>query len=79
MNSDQPTQPPASNPAGRFTSLSRVVCIVALAATIGVMYWVIYNNTVSGPPQLLAVGGILLAGILVIAAGAHFSDGRHRK
>ncbi len=53
--------------------------MVALATTIGVMYWVIYNANLDGPKILLAAGGVLMTGVLVIAAGAHFTDGRHRK
>ena len=79
MPSDQPTPPAKTNTGLRFPNLSRVLCIVALAATIGVMYWVIYNDSLIGTTKLLAEAGVLLAGVLVIAAGAHFSDGRHKK
>jgi len=71
MNSPTPKPP--------FTTPSRILCILALAATAGAMYWVITSDAFEGTKKLLAAGGVLLAGILVIAAGAHFADGRHRR
>ncbi len=62
-----------------FTTPSRILCILALAATAGGMYWVIVTDKLEGTMKLLAAGGVLVAGLLLIAAGAHFSDGRHKR
>jgi hypothetical protein len=76
-----PSNPPPATPNPRppFTSLSRILCTIAISVTIVAMYCVIKSDAMDGRKKLLAVGGVLLAGILVISAGAHFSDGRHRK
>jgi len=71
MNSS-PQKPP-------FTTLSRILCILALIVTAGAMYWVVNTDTLDGTKKLLAGGGVLIAGLLVIATGAHFTDGRHHK
>jgi hypothetical protein len=55
------------NPRPPFTTLSRILCILALLVTAAAMYWVMQNDTIEGTKKLLAMGG------------AHFSDGRHRK
>jgi hypothetical protein len=68
----RPSKPP-------FTTLSRVLCVFALAATGGAMYGVLATDKMGAQMKLLACGGVLLVGILVIAAGAHFTDGRHRR
>jgi hypothetical protein len=78
MPSPEPNQlmPPNTRPG--FTTLSRVLGVLALAATAAAMYWVINNDSLDGPKKLLAAGGVLTAGVLLIAAGAHFCDGKHR-
>ena len=68
---------PASKPP--FTTLSRVLGILALLATAAAMYWIVTSDAMDGTKKLLAAGGVLMAGLLVIAGGAHFTDGRHRK
>ena len=79
MSSPSSTPPVAPNPRPPFTTLSRVLCVLALTATAGVMYWVLQDDNLDSTHKLLAVSSVLTAGVLVIAAGAHFSDGRHRK
>ncbi len=68
---------PASKPP--FTTLSRILCVLALALTAGAMYWIVTTNAMDGARKLLAGGGVLIAGLLAIAGGAHFSEGRHKK
>jgi len=73
--------PPETIPNSKppFTTCWRLLCILALAATGAAMYWVITTDKLEGTMKLLAGGGVLIAGLLVIAVGAHFSDGRHRR
>ena len=66
-------------PPRPFTTPSRILCILALAATAAAMYWVITTDKYDGTPKLLVGGGVLMAGLLVIAAGSFFTDGRNRK
>ena len=70
-----------SNPSSQrpFTTPARILCVLALAATGGAMYWVIETDKLGGTTKLLAGGGVLIAGLLVIAVGAHFADDRHRR
>jgi len=70
---------PPSDSKPPFTTPSRILGILALAATAGAMYWVITTDKFEGTMKLLAGGGVLIAGLLIIAAGAHFSDGRHKR
>ncbi len=74
MNPSDPT--PAKPP---FTRPSRILSLIALVITAGVMYWVLTNDSLDGTKKLLAAGGALMAGLLVIAGGAHFTEGKHRK
>ncbi len=76
-NAPNPGDAPPPKPP--FTTLSRVLCILALAATAGAMYGVLTTDKMGAQMKLLACGGVLLAGVLIIAVGAHFTDGRHRK
>jgi hypothetical protein len=76
-NPPKPRYAPKTKPP--FTTRSRVLCVIALAATAGAMYAVIATDEISGRMKPLVCGGVLMAGVLVIAAGAHFADGRHRR
>lgn len=67
-----PSKPP-------FTTGPRLLCLFALLATAGAMYWVITTTAIDNTKKLLAGGGVLIAGLLLIAAGVHFSEGRHKK
>ncbi len=69
--------PPASKPP--FTTPSRMLCILVLMVIAGVMYWIATTDAMDGTKKLIAASGVLMAGLLVIAGGAHFTDGRHRK
>ena len=74
-----PEPTPTPKPKPLYTARARILGILALAGTAGAMYNVITSDTFSGTMKPLVGGGVLLAGVLVIVAGAHFSDGRHRK
>jgi len=73
---DSPSSGPSKPP---FTSVPRILCIIALTLTAWAMYWVLKTDTIDGMMKLVAGSGILMAGLLIIAAGAHYSDKRHHR
>ena len=72
-------QSPALKPKPPFTTVSRILCILAIAATGGAMWWVATSDAMDGTKKLLAEGCVLMAGMLVIAGAAFYSDGKHRR